>query len=150
MIPTSTGARAAFCARALGPRSCLRACCPASARQQPTRTLTAAAAASEAGSSSCSSAMAAAAAAPPPVAAEEARARTADMLDFINTAWTPWHAVEEASRRLLAAGFTHISEKDAWNLQPGARTCCCCRWFLLVGCCCCCWCSWLQLQQRPV
>jgi hypothetical protein len=41
-------------------------------------------------------------------------------LEFINAAWTPYHAVEEASKRLMAAGFTHIAEKDAWNLQPGA------------------------------
>jgi aspartyl aminopeptidase len=40
-------------------------------------------------------------------------------LEFINAAWTPYHAVEEASKRLMAAGFTHIAEKDAWNLQPG-------------------------------
>lgn len=30
-------------------------------------------------------------------------------------------AVEEASRRLLAAGFTHITERDAWSLQPGGK-----------------------------
>lgn len=42
-------------------------------------------------------------------------------LDFINAAWTPYHAVEEASKRLMAAGFTHIAEKDAWNLKPGMQ-----------------------------
>jgi aspartyl aminopeptidase len=54
----------------------------------------------------------------PPVTAD-AKNKASDMLSFINTAWTPYHAVEEASRRLLAAGFTHIAEKDAWNLKPG-------------------------------
>lgn len=48
-----------------------------------------------------------------------AKARALDMLDFINASWTPYHAVEEASRRLAAAGFQHIAEKDAWDLQPG-------------------------------
>ncbi len=33
------------------------------------------------------------------------------MLDFINSAWTPWHAVAAASSRLTAAGFQHIAEK---------------------------------------
>jgi aspartyl aminopeptidase len=43
-------------------------------------------------------------------------------LDFINASWTPYHAVEEASQRLMAAGFTHIAEKDAWTLKPGAAS----------------------------
>eukprot|EP00878_Enallax_costatus_P031113 GHUV01033983.1.p1 GENE.GHUV01033983.1~~GHUV01033983.1.p1 ORF type:complete len:127 (-),score=19.22 GHUV01033983.1:625-1005(-) len=57
-----------------------------------------------------------------PVTAEEARAKAMDMLTFINAAWTPYHAVEEASRRLLSAGYQHIAEKDAWNLKPGQQT----------------------------
>ncbi len=36
------------------------------------------------------------------------------LLDFINYAWTPFHAVEEAARRLMAAGFTPISERESW------------------------------------
>ncbi|KAK9836496.1 hypothetical protein WJX74_001703 [Apatococcus lobatus] len=43
------------------------------------------------------------------------------MLDFINYAWTPFHAVEEASKRLVAAGFQKLSERQAWSLQPGGR-----------------------------
>ncbi len=35
----------------------------------------------------------------------------------MNYAWTPYHAVEEASRRLLAAGFQHLSEKQPWNIK---------------------------------
>ena len=57
-----------------------------------------------------------------PATAEEARAKAMDMLTFINAAWTPYHAVEEASRRLLSAGYQHIAEKDAWNLKPGQQT----------------------------
>jgi aspartyl aminopeptidase len=44
-----------------------------------------------------------------------------DMVDFINTAWTPYHCVEEASKRLLKAGYEHISEKGAWDVQPGGK-----------------------------
>lgn len=40
-----------------------------------------------------------------------------DLLSFINYSWTPFHAVEDASRRLLAAGYTHISEKDRWAVK---------------------------------
>jgi aspartyl aminopeptidase len=43
------------------------------------------------------------------------------LIDFINASWTPWHAVEEASKRLLAAGFEHISEAAEWSLKPGGR-----------------------------
>lgn len=56
---------------------------------------------------------------PVSVTAEEARAKAIDMLTFINAAWTPYHAVEEASMRLLSAGYQHIAEKDAWRLKPG-------------------------------
>lgn len=44
-----------------------------------------------------------------------------DTLNFINKAWTQFHAVEEASKLLLQAGFVHLSEKDTWNLKPGGR-----------------------------
>jgi aspartyl aminopeptidase len=42
------------------------------------------------------------------------------MLKFIDASWTPFHAVEEAAKRLAAAGFEHIAERDAWDLKPGA------------------------------
>lgn len=58
------------------------------------------------------------------VDAAEARTRAADMLSFINAAWTPYHAVAEAATRLRAAGFQHIAERDAWSLQPGAVSPC--------------------------
>lgn len=72
--------------------------------------------------------------APPPAAtgsmaaakidAAAAKAKALDMLEFINAAWTPYHAVEEAAQRLAAAGFEHIAEKDAWNLKPGELCVC--------------------------
>lgn len=43
------------------------------------------------------------------------------LLDFINYSWTPFHAVDEAARRLTAAGFTRISEREPWSVQPGGR-----------------------------
>ncbi|EFJ48891.1 hypothetical protein VOLCADRAFT_104613 [Volvox carteri f. nagariensis] len=43
------------------------------------------------------------------------------LLSFINYAWTTFHAVEEAARRLVAAGFTRISEREPWSVQPGGR-----------------------------
>eukprot|EP00873_Tetraselmis_striata_P018201 jgi/Tetstr1/438465/TSEL_027020.t1 len=48
-------------------------------------------------------------------------AEAARMLDFINASWTAYHAVDEASKRLLAAGYTKLSERDEWSLQPGGR-----------------------------
>ncbi|DBB11140.1 TPA: hypothetical protein ACH3X3_006599 [Trebouxia sp. C0006] len=42
-------------------------------------------------------------------------------LRFINYAWTQFHAVEEASRRLASVGFQKLSEKQEWKLQPGGR-----------------------------
>lgn len=36
--------------------------------------------------------------------AAAAGAHAQGLVDFLNVAWTPYHAVEEASRRLLAAG----------------------------------------------
>ncbi|KAK9905851.1 hypothetical protein WJX75_007577 [Coccomyxa subellipsoidea] len=44
------------------------------------------------------------------------------MLDYINASWTPYHAVEEASRRLNAAGFEKLSERQSWQgLKKGGR-----------------------------
>lgn len=44
-----------------------------------------------------------------------------DLIAFLNTSWTPFHAVEESTSRLLAAGFERIREKDAWDLQLGKK-----------------------------
>ncbi|EIE23587.1 peptidase M18, aminopeptidase I [Coccomyxa subellipsoidea C-169] len=44
------------------------------------------------------------------------------LLDYINASWTPYHAVEEASRRLHAAGFEKLSERQPWHgLKKGGR-----------------------------
>jgi aspartyl aminopeptidase len=42
-----------------------------------------------------------------------------ELCRFIDAAPTPFHAVEEAGRRLLAAGFRRLDELAAWKLDPG-------------------------------
>jgi aspartyl aminopeptidase len=43
------------------------------------------------------------------------------MLAFIDAAPSPFHACAEAATRLEAAGFTALSEADAWPTDPGAH-----------------------------
>lgn len=53
----------------------------------------------------------------------ESRARALDLLAFCDASWTPYHAVAESARRLSAAGFQHLRERDAWagRVIPGGR-----------------------------
>jgi hypothetical protein len=47
-----------------------------------------------------------------------------ESIEFIESIYkTSWPSiqVEEASRRLVAAGFQHITEKGAWDVQPGGK-----------------------------
>ncbi len=44
-----------------------------------------------------------------------------DLLTFIDASPTPWHAVEEASRRLEAGGYRWLDEREKWTLAPGDR-----------------------------
>eukprot|EP00195_Chlamydomonas_chlamydogama_P003838 CAMPEP_0202920920 /NCGR_PEP_ID=MMETSP1392-20130828/77107_1 /ASSEMBLY_ACC=CAM_ASM_000868 /TAXON_ID=225041 /ORGANISM="Chlamydomonas chlamydogama, Strain SAG 11-48b" /LENGTH=522 /DNA_ID=CAMNT_0049614441 /DNA_START=192 /DNA_END=1760 /DNA_ORIENTATION=- len=53
--------------------------------------------------------------------AEQRQDLARGMVDYINISWTPYHAVEEASRRLLEAGFQHISERGAWEIKAGGK-----------------------------
>jgi len=48
-----------------------------------------------------------------------AKATARELLRFIDASPTPFHAVEEGARRLAAAGFTELSELDAWSNGPG-------------------------------
>ena len=42
-----------------------------------------------------------------------------DLFSYISAAKTPFHAVAEAKKMLLAAGFTALNEADEWSLLPG-------------------------------
>lgn len=44
-----------------------------------------------------------------------------DLVDFLNEAWTAYHAVEECKVRLEAAGFKELRERDEWSLRPGGK-----------------------------
>eukprot|EP00163_Fabomonas_tropica_P033871 TRINITY_DN915_c1_g2_i1.p1 TRINITY_DN915_c1_g2~~TRINITY_DN915_c1_g2_i1.p1 ORF type:complete len:430 (+),score=60.35 TRINITY_DN915_c1_g2_i1:1019-2308(+) len=43
-----------------------------------------------------------------------------DLLKFLNASPTPWHAVRTMKSRLSAAGFQELSEREDWELKPGA------------------------------
>ncbi|HEY4103618.1 MAG TPA: M18 family aminopeptidase [Polyangiaceae bacterium] len=44
-----------------------------------------------------------------------------DLMAFLDAAKTPYHAVAEVARRLIAAGFLPFREAEAWQLEPGTR-----------------------------
>ncbi|KAJ3058611.1 hypothetical protein HDU99_006722, partial [Rhizoclosmatium hyalinum] len=44
-----------------------------------------------------------------------------DFLTFVRASPSPFHAVAESKRRLEAAGFSAISEKDAWTVTRGGK-----------------------------
>ena len=43
-----------------------------------------------------------------------------DLRAFIDASPSPHHAVQEAARRLAAAGFTQLDERERWTLTPGS------------------------------
>lgn len=46
---------------------------------------------------------------------------TADLLQFIHSSPTPFHAVASCVERLETAGFTRLDEVEPWKLEPGGR-----------------------------
>jgi aspartyl aminopeptidase len=50
---------------------------------------------------------------------DEQRATCADLLEYLDASPSPWHAVDEAARRLESAGFTRLREEETWSLEPG-------------------------------
>jgi aspartyl aminopeptidase len=44
-----------------------------------------------------------------------------DLRSFVDASPSPFHAVAELSRRLLAAGFTELVEGDAWAVVPSGQ-----------------------------
>jgi aspartyl aminopeptidase len=45
----------------------------------------------------------------------------ADLLGFIDRSPTPYHAVDQAVRRLADAGFQSLADHEVWELSPGDR-----------------------------
>lgn len=39
-----------------------------------------------------------------------------EFVNFMNEAWTPFHAVAATKQLLLNAGFTELDERQQWNL----------------------------------
>lgn len=52
---------------------------------------------------------------------EDQRAAALDLVDFIASSPSPFHAVAEAARRLETAGFVRLREEDAWEIEPHGR-----------------------------
>ncbi len=44
-----------------------------------------------------------------------------DLLDYIDASPTPYHVVKETVRRLTAAGYRALDEREPWSLKPGDR-----------------------------
>ena len=44
-----------------------------------------------------------------------------DLLAYIDQSPTPYHAVAETERRLVASGFERLAEQEVWELAPGQR-----------------------------
>ncbi|KAL2652991.1 hypothetical protein R1flu_021119 [Riccia fluitans] len=44
-----------------------------------------------------------------------------ELVEFLNGAYTPFHAVHEAKVRLKQAGYEQLSERDVWKLKRGGK-----------------------------
>lgn len=44
-----------------------------------------------------------------------------DLINFLNSSPTAFHAVDEAKKLLKESGFVQVSESDNWNLEAGKR-----------------------------
>ena len=56
----------------------------------------------------------------PPTDPLDQPADAEDLLGFVDASPTPFHAAEEAARRLEAAGFQRLDEREPWRVTPGA------------------------------
>ncbi|KAA9085216.1 M18 family aminopeptidase [Microbacterium radiodurans] len=56
-----------------------------------------------------------------PAVTTAARAHADDLADFVAASPSSFHAAAEVARRLTEAGFSTLSEDDAWPAQPGGR-----------------------------
>ncbi|KHN72266.1 Putative aspartyl aminopeptidase [Toxocara canis] len=48
----------------------------------------------------------------------EVRKVASEFITFVNKAVTPYHAVEESAKLLMAAGFEELNEADSWKIEP--------------------------------
>ncbi|KAK7282016.1 hypothetical protein RIF29_10480 [Crotalaria pallida] len=55
------------------------------------------------------------------MAKEESHGVVSDLISFLNASPTAFHAVDEAKKRLLGAGFKQLSEREVWDLVPGNK-----------------------------
>lgn len=51
----------------------------------------------------------------------EVQKNAQDLLNFIDTSPSPWHAVASAEEHLKLYGFTALNESEHWQLMPGGR-----------------------------
>ncbi|MEV0846145.1 M18 family aminopeptidase [Streptomyces sp. NPDC049954] len=49
------------------------------------------------------------------------RGHTDDLMSFLAASPTPYHAVDQAARRLREAGFQQVAEADAWDATSGGK-----------------------------
>jgi len=50
-----------------------------------------------------------------------ATSKIQDLLDFIDSSPSPWHAVATSAEKLINAGFIAINESESWQLETGGR-----------------------------
>lgn len=43
------------------------------------------------------------------------------LIDFLKASPTPFHATASLVQRLEAAGYSHLDERDSWQVVPGGR-----------------------------
>ncbi len=51
----------------------------------------------------------------------DSRLQVQQLLDFIDTSPSPWHAVSTVEQALLPYGFVKLDETAKWSLEPGGR-----------------------------
>jgi len=57
----------------------------------------------------------------PRIAAEKVLNSARALIDFIHASPSPYHVVDVCRKRLLAAGFEEIQEKNKWSLSKGGK-----------------------------
>jgi len=50
-----------------------------------------------------------------------AKGAASRLVDFLNEAWTPFHATQLVKQKLLDAGYVELIERDQWKIVPGGK-----------------------------